>query len=77
MRVRISLAISSCTTLTRGNAAQLLMLKTYKRDKEGEISSKVLTEVEGIASFESKRSNLCFIQGAGERAIAGPLFDTT
>jgi hypothetical protein len=38
--------------------SHLLKIKTYKRDKEGAISSKVLEEVEAVATFDTTKKQL-------------------
>ena len=40
--------------------ARLLKLKTYERDKKGEVSTKVATEVAGIPTFDAAKKQLVF-----------------
>lgn len=40
--------------------AHLLKLKTYERDKKGEISTKVASEVAGIPTFDAAKKQLVF-----------------
>jgi hypothetical protein len=40
--------------------SRLLKLKTYERDKKGEVSAKVATEVAGIPTFDAAKKQLVF-----------------
>ena len=45
---------------SKSGEARLLKLKTYERDKKGEVSTKVSTEVAGIPTFDAAKKQLVF-----------------
>lgn len=53
--------------------ARLLKLKTYERDKKGDVSAKVATEVAGIPTFDAEKKQLVFFTMGRGTADCGSL----